>query len=245
MDDRERYDEPAAWAADDTMATQPVDSQRSMPIEEPRAWSEGSETVAAWELDPYASAPASAVQPPRAAYGPWIVAAAIVAALIIAGAIIFTMRDGKPQTTAARDRTEVSSARSGVSSQPGVVPSSSTRVSSQTPRSPAANQITFGAMRDFVIGLYGELPGNARDAWTKLDTGYQNQTGLSDYLDFWSTIESVNVVSVTPRDANSVVVRLTFVPRDGATNTEDRWLSVVLRNGVMLVYDSQRIGTVS
>jgi serine/threonine-protein kinase len=100
-------------------------------------------------------------------------------------------------------------------------------------------------MRDFVIGLYGELPGNARDAWTKLDTGYQNQTGLTDYLDFWSTIESVNVMSVTPRDANSVVVRLTFVPRNGETNTEDRWLSVVLKNGVMLVYDSQRIATVS
>jgi hypothetical protein len=32
------------------------------------------------------------------------------------------------------------------------------------------------------------------------------------------------------------------VLRDGAIDTEDRWLSVVESNGQLLIYDSERIG---
>lgn len=76
----------------------------------------------------------------------------------------------------------------------------------------------------------------------KLDAAYQNRTGLGDYLNFWSGMQSVTLVSVSPRDASSVVVRLRYVRLNGSSDTEDRWLSVVLVNGQMLISDSQRIG---
>lgn len=210
-----------------------------MPLEEPLAWSAGPPTMTAWEQEPYDGYAPSPAQPTRAVYGPWIVAAAIIAALIIAAAIIFTMRGGESHSTATTDASDVSSPRQ----QPGIVAKPPPPVTGDHPA--VTNQITFESMRDFVSGLYGELPANAREAWSKLDSGYQARTGFTDYLDFWSTIDSVTVVSVMPRDATSVVARLAFVPRSGEPNTEDRWLSVVLKNGVMLVYDSQRIGTVS
>ena len=93
-----------------------------------------------------------------------------------------------------------------------------------------------------VNGFYAELPGNAGTAWAKLDTHYQQRNGLDDYLGFWSTIDSVSVVSVTPRDANSVVATIRYVLNDGGIDTENRWLSVVPVNGQLLIYDSERIG---
>jgi len=53
---------------------------------------------------------------------------------------------------------------------------------------------------------------------------------------------SVTLLSVSPRDSASVVARLRYVRRDGAVDTEDRWLSVVPKDGGLLIYDSERIG---
>jgi hypothetical protein len=39
-------------------------------------------------------------------------------------------------------------------------------------------------MRDFVTAYYRDLPEHPNEAWTKLDTNCQNQTGLSQYLDY-------------------------------------------------------------
>jgi hypothetical protein len=39
-----------------------------------------------------------------------------------------------------------------------------------------------------------------------------------------------------------VVARLRYMRRDGVVDTEDRWLSVVPKNGRLLIYDSERIG---
>ena len=97
-------------------------------------------------------------------------------------------------------------------------------------------------MRDLVNGFYGQLPGNAMNAWNQLDPHYQQRNGLQDYLGFWSSIQSVSVLSVSPRDANSVVATLRYVLRDGRTDTENRWLSVVSSNGRLQIYDSERIG---
>ena len=97
-------------------------------------------------------------------------------------------------------------------------------------------------MRDLVSGFYAQLPTDARGAWDRLDTHYQQRNGLDDYLGFWSTIQSVSVLSVTPRDAGSVVARIRYVLRDGTVDTEDRWLSVIAKDGRLLIYDSERIG---
>ena len=90
--------------------------------------------------------------------------------------------------------------------------------------------------------FYGELPANAPTAWNKLDTHYQQRNGIDDYLGFWSTIQSVSVLSIAPRDATSVVATIRYALRDGRIDTENRWLSVVARNGQLLIYDSERIG---
>ena len=103
--------------------------------------------------------------------------------------------------------------------------------------------VTFDGMRTVVTDFYGQLPGNARAAWADLDTHYQQRNGLEDYLAFWSSIQSVRLISVSPRDATSVVARLSYVRSDGVVDTEDRWLSVVPRNGRLLIYDSERIGS--
>ena len=97
-------------------------------------------------------------------------------------------------------------------------------------------------MRDLVLSVYGALPGDPMSAWAEFDPNYQNRAGLNDFVGFWSTAQSVTVLSVTPRDAHSVTVRLRYVMKDGRVETEDRWLSVVSTNGRLLVYDSERIG---
>jgi hypothetical protein len=99
-------------------------------------------------------------------------------------------------------------------------------------------------MRDFVTAYYRDLPDHPNDAWTKLDTRCQNQTGYQQFLDFWATIQTVTLVSVIPRDATSVTARLTYVRRDGQSNTEDRWFKMALVNGALLLDESQRNGAV-
>jgi len=57
-----------------------------------------------------------------------------------------------------------------------------------------------------------------------------------------AAVASVTLLSVSPRDSTSVVARLRYVRRDGGVDTEDRWLSVVPKDGTLLIYDSERIG---
>jgi serine/threonine protein kinase len=109
--------------------------------------------------------------------------------------------------------------------------------SSPTSVAPA---ITFDGMRDFVERYYADLPARPDDAWAKLDAHCQKQTGLQHYLDFWATIQSVTVISVSPRDDTSVVAQLRYVRRDGQTDTEDRWFKMALVNGAMLLDESDR-----
>ena len=104
--------------------------------------------------------------------------------------------------------------------------------------------ITFDGMRDFVTGYYNDLPTHPYDAWAKVDSASHNQTGLQKFLDFWATIQSVTLISVSPRDATSVVARLRYVRRDGQSDTEDRWFRMALVNGALLLDESERVGSV-
>ena len=107
-----------------------------------------------------------------------------------------------------------------------------------TPSAP----VGFDAMRDLVLSVYGALPGDPMSAWAESIRTIRTGPGWNDFVGFWSTAQSVTVLSVTPRDAHSVTVRLRYVMKDGRVETEDRWLSVVSANGRLLVYDSERIG---
>ena len=109
----------------------------------------------------------------------------------------------------------------------------------------AAPAITFESMRDFVSRYYADLPEHPLDAWAKLDAHCQSQTEQHEFVDFWSTIQSVTVVSVSARDATSVVAELKYVRRNGTSTTENRWLRMVLVNDLMLLDESDRVGSVN
>jgi serine/threonine protein kinase len=117
--------------------------------------------------------------------------------------------------------------------------------STSAPTTSTAPSITFDSMSDFVSRYYRDLPSHPQDAWAKLDTYAQNQTGEQQFLDFWSTIESVTVISISPRDPTSVTARLSYVRRGGQTDAEDRWLRVALVDGAILLHESERISAVS
>ena len=178
-----------------------------------------------------AKGPPSPADPAR---WPWVLAA--LALVMILASVLFAVwpHRGRPTSTPT-----------GPTSQSATAPSSadaSTSAVSTSTTPPLAAPITFEAMRDLVTGFYAELPDDARTAWTMLDSNYQQRNGLNDYLGFWSTIESVSVLAVTPRDETSVVATVRYLLRGGGSDTENRWLSVARRDGRLLIYDSERIG---
>jgi serine/threonine protein kinase len=110
----------------------------------------------------------------------------------------------------------------------------------------ATPSTTFDGMRNFVEGYYSDLPADPTSAWKKVDSQWQKQTGYQDFLDFWATIDSVSLVSVSPRDATSVIARVHYVPRNGQPpSTEDRWLRMTTVDGRLLLDGSGRIGAVN
>ncbi len=123
-------------------------------------------------------------------------------------------------------------------------PSSGGLSDTNTGMNAAPRTITFDSMREFVTDYYAQLPAGAPAAWTYLDATYQQRTGFDGYRSFWAGIGSVTVISVSPRDATSVIVRLRYVTAAGQTDTEDRWLSIDVVDGAMRITDSARIGAV-
>jgi PknH-like extracellular domain len=108
-----------------------------------------------------------------------------------------------------------------------------------------AAALNLDNMRQFVTAYYNDLPARPQDAWVRLDKASQTQTGQSQFFDFWATIGSVELISVSPRDATSVVARLKYVRHNGTSDTEDRWLKMALENGVVLLDGSGRIGSIT
>jgi serine/threonine-protein kinase len=165
--------------------------------------------------------PVAVIQRPPSRW-PWAVAG--IALLLILSALVFALWPRHEASTPS-----------------AAITTSTTRPFSTT-SSTVAGAVTFDSMRDLVISFYSQLPADPMAAWAKLDAHYQDRNGMSDFLGFWSTIGSVTLLSVSPRDSTSVVARLRYVRRDGGVDTEDRWLSVVPKDGGLLIYDSERIG---
>jgi serine/threonine-protein kinase len=114
-----------------------------------------------------------------------------------------------------------------------------------TANPPVAATLTFDSMREFVTAYYADLPTHPHDAWAKISPNGQNETGEQDFIDFWTKIQSVALISVSPRDDTSVVARLKYVRNDGGSPMEDRWLKMELLNGTVLLDSSGRIGSVN
>jgi serine/threonine protein kinase, bacterial len=174
--------------------------------------------------EPRANAPVP-VSTPRSQWP--LVVGAVAIALIIAGVVLAfrPWQSGQATSTPATATTSASQ--------------SMTPAGVSTLRTAQVPTITFDAMRDFITGYYGELPARMSDAWAKLDVGYQQRTGLSDYLKFWSTVQSVTVISVSPRDNTSVVAHMQYAFNDGHVLTEDRWFRVVTVDDGLLISDSE------
>ncbi len=190
--------------------------------------------------------PADPEEPVRAAPAPsrWPWALAAVALMLILGALAVAVWPRQHQPTSSSSGTMLTSRPA---TTPSATPSATTGTTRTSPTSSApaprpVDVVSFESMRDAVTAFYGQLPGNAGAAWNNLDVNYQQRNGFDDYLGFWSTIQSVAVLSISPRDATSVVATIRYVLRDGRVDTENRWLSVVPRNGQLLIYDSERIG---
>lgn len=210
--------------------TAPPTTRSAPPVPSPREQHTAA-LPAGYPAEVIADGPPAAADPAR---WPWVLAAlALVIILAAIGFAVWPHRErstATPMTTTSRSATAPSSA------------AASTAAASTSTTPLLAAPITFEAMRDLVSGFYAELPGDARSAWSMLDSHYQQRNGLDDYLGFWSTIQSVSVLSVTPRDETSVVATVRYALRNGGSDTENRWLSVVRRDGRLLIYDSERIG---
>ncbi|MEU1961141.1 protein kinase [Nocardia sp. NPDC019304] len=107
-------------------------------------------------------------------------------------------------------------------SSPAPTTTGPTATATTTPSAPTSDRIA-----SFIQGYYGMLPANVSGAWTQLAPGYQAQTGYDSYVNFWGTIRSVRVGSVTQNGANRAVVALTYTLKNGTTTSENRWIEVV------------------
>jgi len=206
-----------------TAVRAPIAATRELPATRP---------AEAHRAEAYSAGPVAHPPEPGVSKG-WLAAGAAAAVLLITLAAL-VIRPWKHDDALPVD---------GTTTTPAVTTAvTATTTSATTTATTPVSDISFDAMRDLVLGIYGALPGDPMLAWAKFDPHYQNRAGLQDFLGFWSTAQSVTVLSVTPRDPTSVTVRLRYVMNDGRIDTEDRWLSTVVVDGKLLVYDSERIG---
>ncbi|KAA1246649.1 serine/threonine protein kinase [Mycobacterium simiae] len=166
--------------------------------------------------------------PARMASSQWPLVVGVIAVALIAAGVILDLRTSQPNQS------------SPPSAASALQPTTSAAVWPTT--GATAPPITYGAMRAFITSYYGDLPSHPSQAWTKLDIGYQQRTGWSSYLDFWSTVRSVTVLSVAPRDATSVTAHLRYLGADGHVQTEERWFRIVSVAGTLLIGDSEVVG---
>jgi serine/threonine-protein kinase len=164
--------------------------------------------------------PAATARKTPALLWPLTIAAAV--AIVVIFALIYFNQSQPQQGTAAE-----------------VTTTAPTTAVTTTTSPTAVNTQGFAAMRDLVTNYYGQLPDNTQEAWKMLSDSYQDQTGgQRQYRDFWSSIRSVSVDSVTPRGEMSVSAQLTYTLRNGSTNSEQRWFEIERSDGKLIIADS-------
>jgi len=193
-----------------------------------------------------------AVPPPPADWAPepvrrtsnrgWLISGAVLAAIALLFLFALVFRPFKDDRDTAAPATTMAPTSPTTSVPTTSVPTATTTTATTATTSAVAGPVTFDGMRTVVEQIYGALPGRTMDAWALFTPNYQNRAGLADFQGFWSTIQSVTLLNVSPRDATSVVARLRYVRHDGHVDTEDRWLSFVSEDGHLRVYNSDRIG---
>ncbi|WP_067536208.1 serine/threonine-protein kinase [Nocardia crassostreae] len=112
----------------------------------------------------------------------------------------------------------------------------STTTTTTTTTAPPTTTPPPASVASFIQGYYGMLPGNVNGAWSMLSPSYQASTGgFNSYSQFWSSISSVSVGSVTQTGDNRAVVNLTYTLKNGQVSSESRWIQVDSSTGRLLI----------
>jgi serine/threonine-protein kinase len=160
----------------------------------------------------------------------FLAALGVLAMTVGALAFVVTNRDTPPPVAASQ---------APVTTAP---PTTTTTTVPPTTTTPPPAPAPAPSPEQAVRELYGFLPGSTEQAWAMFAERYKAKTGKANFEQFWSTIRSVEVLSVTPRDASTVVARLRYVTTGGRVDTENRSLTMVDVQGRLLVDDSVRLG---
>ena len=169
-------------------------------------------------------------------------AAAVLSAVAIAAAVLWIVlgRDtGNPETAAGAIGTtsEVPpTSEVMVTGSEAPPPTSEITTTTESPPSPPEPPtITFEGMELLVREYYAEVTVDPGAAWRKLAPIFDQPGGLSDYVEFWSSIRSVEVIGVWQRDDTSVFVNMTYFPKARQPYTEGTWLGFGLVDGKLLI----------
>ena len=106
-----------------------------------------------------------------------------------------------------------------------------------TPSDTAADQPTADGMEQFIKDYLATVTSDPEAAFASLTPAFQEQSGgLDGYEEFWTTIESAHVQSVSA-DASSLTVSYTvdYTRTDGSEVTDDVTLQLVHRDGKYLI----------
>ncbi|MGB6182738.1 MAG: hypothetical protein WBF79_15980 [Rhodococcus sp. (in: high G+C Gram-positive bacteria)] len=180
-------------------------------------------------------------RPRRRAKWPLVVFLAALGVLAMAaGALIFVVTDGTSPTIAQSSTTTAGSTTAPSTSAAAAVTTPRTPTTPQAPTTPP--QPTFAQQETFARNLYGLLPGNTEQAFALFGQRYVAKTGKADFLQFWSTIDSVSVLAVVPSGPSTVVATIRYVTRNGRVDTERRSLTTVAVDGKLRLDDSARLG---
>ncbi|WP_245663308.1 serine/threonine-protein kinase [Nocardia inohanensis] len=131
------------------------------------------------------------------------------------------------------------------SSVPSATPSPSGKPSTTTTTPPPTTTAPLGppnaaAQVAFVQSYYGQLPGNVNGAWAMLSPGYQSSAGgFGSYSAFFGQFSSVSASGLT-QQGDTVTGTITYVHKNGFTESERRWFRVSSDGGRLVIADSQR-----
>ena len=104
-------------------------------------------------------------------------------------------------------------------------------------------RLTYPQMRALLISYYDFLPGDTKDAYNDLGTGYQNKTGYASFQGFYSTISAVSVKDIVPGGADSLDAVVTFVKAGGGTTHEPYRFWFTIAHDRLLISDATQLKT--
>ncbi len=139
---------------------------------------------------------------------------------------------GPPAATAPTEETTASTRNSDRTTSSTATPSSESRPEPSAPADPV----------QAVVEYYALLPGNTDAAWQRLGPTLR-QTGRESYVEFWSGVDSVEIVGAPELVDDGVVrVELEFTLPDQDPSREVYRLYMTTRDGHALIDDDERVG---